>query len=73
MNCLTVLKNNNLASGSADKTIIIWSSKKWTKLRVLKAHTNAVWSLLEIPNKNLLLSGSWDLTIRIWDLENYEH
>ena len=70
--CLTILQNGNLASGSDDKTVIIWSTKDWKHLQVLKGHTFWVYSILEVPSKNVLLTGSRDETVKLWDKQNYK-
>jgi WD40 repeat protein len=64
--CMIVLNNGDLASGSDDKTIIIWDSVTYSIKRVLNNHTNAVYSLALLPNDDLA-SGSLDWTIKIWD------
>jgi WD40 repeat protein len=67
--CMIVLNNGDLASGSDDKTIIIWDSVTYSIKRVLNNHTNAVFSLALLPNDDLA-SGSEDNTTKIWDPQN---
>lgn len=57
-----------LASGSADKTICIWSVLKGLLAR-LKGHTDWVQSVGWHPDGKLLASGSADRTVRIWDVQ----
>ena len=62
---LAVLANGDLASGSRDNTIRVWSSDTGECKQVLKGHTDAVYSLAVLANGDLA-SGSCDNTIRVW-------
>ena len=62
---LAVLANGDLASGSWDKTIRVWSSDTGKCKQVLKGHTSQVLSLAVLANGDLA-SGSADNTIRLW-------
>merc|ERR1712176_316215 len=64
--------NPYLASGSYDKTIMIWNLTNHHLESTLLGHTSYICSLELIPtdNKLYLASGSYD-TIKLWDLENY--
>jgi len=64
-----VLENGELASASADKTIIIWNTLLWCRKNTLVGHEKAVKVLVELPN-NFLASGSEDMTIKIWNLKS---
>jgi len=72
---VTDLNSNRFATGSADKTIKIWSSsgdiKKNHLIQTLFGHTSKVTSLVKLENNNLLASGSADFTIKLWDLDNF--
>jgi FOG: WD40 repeat len=57
-----------LASGSKDKTILIWDLATSRQLYVLKGHTNDVRALSFSPNGLILASASSDETVRIWTL-----
>ncbi|NJN12173.1 MAG: hypothetical protein HC815_31125 [Richelia sp. RM1_1_1] len=61
-----------IASGSSDKTIIIWDVDTGECIRILEGHTNRVYSLVFSPDGKTLVSGSWDETIRIWNVETGE-
>ncbi len=63
---LIVLSNDLLASGSGDKTIIIWNIKSEYKMNTLIGHTDWVRSLAVLPD-GYLASGSDDKTIKIWN------
>ncbi len=65
---LLELGDGRLASGSWDKTIIIWKKGpdgKFTQEQVLRGHEDSVSSLLELGDGRLA-SGSGDETIIIW-------
>lgn len=62
-----------LASGSADKTIILWNvSEPSTKERTLSGHTDAINVVAFSPDGKLLASASADKTIRLWDSSDQE-
>ncbi|MBM0742010.1 hypothetical protein JOY44_10295 [Phormidium sp. CLA17] len=42
-------------------------------MAVFQAHQNSVWSLVQNPNHEVLLSGSQDETIQAWSLETGTH
>ena len=56
-----------IISGSADKTIIIWSLKARKILRTLIGHTSDITGL-QISVANHLISVSKDGTMKVWDL-----
>jgi WD40 repeat protein len=64
--CLTILKNGDFASASADKNIKIWSSIDSKSKSTLSNHTDKVNALVVSPN-GYLVSGSRDKTIKIWN------
>ena len=66
VNSLCLLSYDLLASGSDDKTIKIWSLKKWRLVRTLKGQKGGALQVITFPN-NLLASLSDDETIRIWN------
>ena len=57
-----------LASGGADKRLIIWSTETLQPLRVFSQHRDAVLSLAFRHGTNQLYSGSADRTIKTWSL-----
>jgi len=57
-----------IASGSRDKTIIIWNIKTGNIVMTLKGHENWVRSVLFHPCGRYLISCGDDKSIRIWDL-----
>ena len=57
-----------LASGGADRKIVIWQYETSTVVHVLTAHTAAVRSIAFAPtNVNMLVSGGDDAEIRLCD------
>lgn len=54
-----------VASGSDDSTIRVWSTSSGELLRTLK-HNDFVRDVRYSPNGQLMCSASWDATARIW-------
>jgi WD40 repeat protein len=67
VNCIKVLPNNFLASGSG-RLIKIWSLQDGSLVKTLVGHTDEVLCLIVLSN-GCLLSGSEDMTIKVWDIE----
>ncbi|MCJ1377254.1 pre-rRNA processing protein [Xylographa soralifera] len=57
-----------VATGGADKRLIIWSAADLTPLRVFTQHRDAVTSLAFRRGTNQLYSSSKDRTIKTWSL-----
>lgn len=68
VNCLEILSNYLLASGSNDGKIIIWDMKNTLKIKQL-SEDQPVRSLIFTEN-SYLISLSGDFTITIWSIEN---
>lgn len=64
--------NQTLVSGSADKTIRIWSLDRLAQPRILSGHSSWVTSIAISPDGNSLASGSTDGTIKFWNLHSGE-
>jgi WD40 repeat protein len=62
-----ILQDDFVVSASYDSTMCLWSSKRMTLLKQIKAHEHCVNSLMA-HDSGVLLSASWDGTIRVWDL-----
>jgi len=58
----------NLCSGSADKSIVIWDLQSLAPKRIIEEHEGSVRSLCHTDE--YLISGSSDSTIRFWKREN---
>ena len=58
-----------LASGSRDKTLILWDVASRQPLgQPLTGHTDTVVSVAFSPDGRTLASGSWDKTLILWDV-----
>ena len=57
------VRENEVVSGSSDKTIKIWDRQSGQLLRTLERHSDGVRSVAVMGND--LVSASWDKTIRI--------
>ena len=66
--CLVRIDENRFASGSGDKTIIIWDSKEHFRIKTIKDLKKSVASLKSLPS-NRLACASFD-DIKIWDIES---
>ena len=58
-----------VATGGADKRLIIWSAADLTPLKVFSQHRDAVTSLAFRRGTNQLYSTSKDRTIKTWSLD----
>lgn len=58
-----------VATGGADKRLIIWSAEDLTPLRIFSHHRDAITSLAFRRGTNQLYSGSKDRTIKTWSLD----
>ncbi|MBI5648251.1 MAG: choice-of-anchor D domain-containing protein [Ignavibacteriae bacterium] len=56
-----------LASGSDDRSIILWKTATWQNTATLSGHTGAVTSVQLSPSGLYCLSSSRDRSVRIWD------
>ena len=61
-----------LASGSEDKTLIIWDANSGESLKTLEGHSGYVESVCWSPDGNYLASGSSDKSVIIWDANSGE-
>ena len=69
------LPNNRIASCSGDKTIKIWKSNppySDIPIKVLKGHSDNVFALLYIKERDVMISGSDDETLRLWNMSTYQ-
>ncbi len=71
---LQYLPNNELASGSLDKTIKIWNIQTCSLKFTLTGHEGNILCIVMLPD-NEIASGSTDKTIRIWNTQtgNFFH
>ncbi|WP_330927144.1 WD40 repeat domain-containing protein [Candidatus Sororendozoicomonas aggregata] len=70
VNCLTVMPDGRLISGSSDFTVMVWNLSKPNMEvceAVLEGHGGPVESVTVLKNGRLA-SGSYDKNINVWDL-----
>lgn len=65
VNCIAVLPNNLLATGSADMSVLVWSLDTYECVGELLGHWGSVECLCAFKDDKLI-SGSTDKTIRVW-------
>ena len=67
------LTNNRIASCSYDETIKIWNSNHpYNLIKTLNGHTGSVRSIIQLKDKDILISGGIDNTLREWNLLTYQ-
>jgi U4/U6 small nuclear ribonucleoprotein PRP4 len=59
----------NIASGSGDSTVKLWSLNQDTPLSTLEGHSGRVCRVEFHPSGKYLASASYDTTWRLWDVE----
>jgi hypothetical protein len=55
------------ASGSQDRTAIIWDAATRKQTQILEGHGGGVWAVNFSPDGKRLVTGSWDGTAKVWD------
>jgi hypothetical protein len=72
INCIAVLPDGRIISGSSDKTLKLWDIKTQNYdvalVRTFKGHTNRINCVVIISNE-IIVSGSDDGTLKIWDIK----
>ncbi|KAG8949055.1 hypothetical protein FRC03_000484 [Tulasnella sp. 419] len=56
----------SIATGSADRTVIVWDARTGVQIHSLESHFGSVLSVDFSPDGNLIASGSSDKSVRIW-------
>jgi WD40 repeat protein len=59
-----------LASGSQDRTVVVWNAETGAVIATLDGHQESVWCVAFSPDGLKLASGSSDCTVRIWHTVN---
>ena len=67
INCATVLNDGRFATGSDDKSIIIYNNKTFKPDLTIKEHSSSVFSLIQLSS-GILCSGSGDKTIKLYNI-----
>ena len=62
-----------LASGSYDKTVLLWDVKTGSRRAIHTGHKGGIVAVTFSPNGAILLSASLDGTVRLWDTETGAH
>ena len=70
INCATVLNDARFATGSDDKSIIIYNSKTFKPDLTIKEHSSNVYSLIQLSS-GILCSGSADKTIKLYNINKW--
>ena len=68
-NCLTLLNDGRLVSGSADNSITIYNKKTYQTDLIIKEHTGWVLCITKL-NSGVLASCSADKTIKLFNINN---
>ena len=59
-----------MATGSDDRTVIIWDTASGKARHTLKGHDLAVTALAFSPNGSLLASGAGNASVALWEVAN---
>ena len=67
VNCVAVLSDGRVVSGSWDCTLRVWDAATGQCLQTLEGHTNVVTCVTDLQDR-WVVSGSRDGTLRVWDV-----
>ena len=72
INSLAMSPNDALlASGSQDKTIILWNAKDLSQVATLRGHKRGIWSVEFSPVDKYCASASGDRTVKLWSISDF--
>jgi WD40 repeat protein len=66
IDCIAILPNGNIVTGSWDHTAKIWNPANGVCLQTLTGHTGWIRCIAVLPNGNIV-TGAWDNTAKIWN------
>ena len=69
--CVCVLPDGRIVSGSYDNTLRIWDANTGECKKTLEGHTGPVHCVSVLPDGRIV-SGSWDNTLRVWNADTGE-
>ena len=67
--CATLLKDGRFATGSLDKSIIIYNNKTFAPDITINIHNDLVTCIIQLSS-GILASSSWDNTIKLFNINN---
>ena len=67
--CATLLKDGRFATGSDDKSIIIYNNKTFQPDITINIHSDVVSCIIQLSS-GILASSSWDNTIKLFNINN---
>lgn len=62
------LDNRTVVTGEASGAVRVIDTVNGDETARFEGHTDSVYSVAALPDKQHLVSGSWDRTVRLWDL-----
>ena len=69
VNCILVLSDERVVSGSSDGSLRVWEPSDGRCLQTLKGHSGPVLCMAALPDGRVV-SGSSDGSLRVWDPSN---
>ena len=69
MECVALLPNGNIVSGSWDNSIKVWDRLRGECLHTLQGHTSYIWGITVCPNGDVVCA-SHDSSLRVWRVGN---
>ena len=72
VSCLILLKDGRIASGSGDKSIIIYNKNTYKPDLIIKEHKDNISCLTELTS-GVLASCSWDKTIKLYNINGNKY
>ena len=70
--CLTIMNDGRLVSGSFDKSIIIYNKETYKPDLIIKEHNSYVTCIIQLSSR-VLASCSWDSSIKLFNIKGKEY